>query len=350
MSTLSRCDLMKRSRRKKSCGGIAGKHSLQRRGRGVRAQLAVGPQHLAVAMADREVLVQRVEDRRVGEHAPDRRHEVVPDEERVLEVHDVGLVRPDELREVLRVEVLVAGGHREEVEVVGLRVEEVLVRIVADGAERGAGVRRPRGRDVGPDPRDQQRLELVGVPQRSRTAPARSLRAPREEGRVVVQHVENLGLLHVGQPCSDPRPEKKRSQRRPRARSSPRRRASPARTGGRVGQVVHGAKVPLAGDAPVTLLHLAEELGMVVANAASRGTTRNSTPSLARAAASAVASPEVATTTVAFSGGGCRGTRSIERCVSGGRTLPAGAGAPSRGLRTANCELSCPPRSLRVRS
>ena len=97
--------------------------------RSVHAELAVGAHHLAVAVADRQELVQRVEDRRVGKHAPHGRHEVVAEEERVLEVHDVGLVRLDELREVLRVEALVAGGHREEVEVVRLRVEEVLVRV-----------------------------------------------------------------------------------------------------------------------------------------------------------------------------------------------------------------------------
>jgi hypothetical protein len=39
--------------------------------RGVCAQLAVGAHHLPVAMADRQVLVQRVEDGDIGEHPPD---------------------------------------------------------------------------------------------------------------------------------------------------------------------------------------------------------------------------------------------------------------------------------------
>src|SRR5689334_13671474 len=55
--------------------------------RGLFAALGVeGADHLSIAMADRQELVQRVEDRRVGQHATDQAEQVEPDEVRVLEV------------------------------------------------------------------------------------------------------------------------------------------------------------------------------------------------------------------------------------------------------------------------
>ena len=57
------------------------------------------PHHLAVAVADRQVLVQRVDDRHVGQRVPGDAHEVVAEEERVLEVHDVRLLGEQEVAE-----------------------------------------------------------------------------------------------------------------------------------------------------------------------------------------------------------------------------------------------------------
>ena len=80
--------------------------------RRLQAQLvAVGAHHLAVAVADRQELVQRVDDRRVRQRAADRAEHVVADEEGVLEVDDVGLVREQEVAADARVERLVARGR-----------------------------------------------------------------------------------------------------------------------------------------------------------------------------------------------------------------------------------------------
>ena len=68
--------------------------------RGLQARLLGGGAHeLPVAVADRQELVQRVDDRALGQHAAEREH-VVADEVRVLEMDDVGLECPQEVRDV----------------------------------------------------------------------------------------------------------------------------------------------------------------------------------------------------------------------------------------------------------
>ena len=99
---------MKRLRRKKVCGLMSGKHSWQRRGDASwQSSLVERAHHLAVAVADRQVLVQRVDDRRVGQRVPRHAHDVVAEEERVLEVDDVGPVREQEVAEEPRQDLLV---------------------------------------------------------------------------------------------------------------------------------------------------------------------------------------------------------------------------------------------------
>ncbi len=197
-STCARCDLMNRSRRKNSCGGISGKHSLQRRGEACVHSSPLGPHHLPVAVADRQVLVQRVEDRHIREQAPDRRHDVEADEERVLEMDDVGLVCLEEVGDVPGVEALVARRHREEVEVARLREQEVLVRVVARHAERRARVRRcASDATFGPMRATSSGSNSVGLAQRLVQLERVGLRSAREQRRVVVEDVQDLCLLHA---------------------------------------------------------------------------------------------------------------------------------------------------------
>jgi hypothetical protein len=61
----------------------------------------------------------------------------------VLEVDDVRPVGEEEVRQVLGVERLVAGGEGEEVEVVGLGEDEVLAGVAVDRAEGGSRVGDP---------------------------------------------------------------------------------------------------------------------------------------------------------------------------------------------------------------
>ncbi len=101
-----------------------------------------GPDHLALVVADREELVQRVDDRHAGQRPPDLADGVIAQEERVLEVDDVGADGEQELAEVLGVEALVEA-HRsvEPVEVVAIGIDEVLVVRAVDGGEPGLGMR-----------------------------------------------------------------------------------------------------------------------------------------------------------------------------------------------------------------
>ena len=127
---------MKRLRMKNVCGLISGKHSWQRRGDcSWHSSLLPRAHHLPVVMADRQVLVQHVDDRRVGQRVLRDAQDVVADQEVVLEVDDVGLVRQQEVAEVARERLLVgrtAGrGSRSRVDV---GVEEVLVGVVVHRA------------------------------------------------------------------------------------------------------------------------------------------------------------------------------------------------------------------------
>ena len=84
-------------------GVIVGKHSWQRRGdSSSQSSLVLGADHLAVPVADRHVLVKRVDDRRVGQRVAGHADHVVARCRRVLEVHDVGLLREQEVAEVPR--------------------------------------------------------------------------------------------------------------------------------------------------------------------------------------------------------------------------------------------------------
>ena len=64
-------------------------------------------------MADRHELVQRVDDRRIGQRVLDLPQHVVAEEHRVLQVHDVGLDRLQERPQMLGVELLVVADRAE---------------------------------------------------------------------------------------------------------------------------------------------------------------------------------------------------------------------------------------------
>jgi hypothetical protein len=69
--------------------------------RRVRAELPVPrTDELADVVTDRQVLVQRVHDRRVGQRVAYHADRVEADEERVLEMDDVGTVREKEVPEI----------------------------------------------------------------------------------------------------------------------------------------------------------------------------------------------------------------------------------------------------------
>ena len=74
--------------------------------------LGVAPHHLAVAVADRQVLVQGVDDRHVRQRVLRDAHDVVTEEDRVLEVHDVGLLGEQEVAEEPRQDLLVRATSR----------------------------------------------------------------------------------------------------------------------------------------------------------------------------------------------------------------------------------------------
>ena len=105
------------------------------------AQLVVlRSDHLAVPVADREVLVQGVDDRRVRQRVARHPDHVVAEVVRVLEVHDVGLQVPEEPLEMDGQRRPVGQPSEEVVEVAELGVEQVLVRVSVDHRDRRVGM------------------------------------------------------------------------------------------------------------------------------------------------------------------------------------------------------------------
>ncbi len=108
--------------------------------RGLQAKRLVhGSHESAVTVADGHVVVQRVDDRRRGQHAADQGDQLAAHEQRVLKVHDVGVLRAQEVGEEPRVQRLLPIGHVEEVEPALLDPHEVLARVTVEGAERASG-------------------------------------------------------------------------------------------------------------------------------------------------------------------------------------------------------------------
>src|SRR5262249_17069243 len=104
------------------------------------------PDHLAVAVADRPELVQRVDDGGARQRRPRLPQQIDAEEERVLEVDYVGPVGAQELVVVVGDQVLVARRQQEGVEVGRVYAGQVLVGVAVHQAERRARVRGGGGR------------------------------------------------------------------------------------------------------------------------------------------------------------------------------------------------------------
>ncbi len=194
---------MKRSRKKNRRGLISGKHSLQRRGDCSSAEFpGLGPDHLAVVVADRQVLVEHVDDRRVRQRVPRDAQEVVAEQVVVLEVDDVGPVREQKVAVVLgRSPPCPSRAVKEVVEPRDVGPHEVLVGVLVDGAHRRVRVQGGTSfvRAGSTRPSQEHRLDVAGVPQCLVEAQGVSLCATRPKMRVVVTDDQNLRLvLHGG--------------------------------------------------------------------------------------------------------------------------------------------------------
>src|SRR5687767_14889135 len=94
----------------------------------LQAQLLIfGTHHLTSAMTDRQVFMQRVDDRRQWQRVPRLANQVVPEEEGMLEMNDVGLVCQQKFAKMSCVRRLVRRGHVEEIKITGPRLPEVLI-------------------------------------------------------------------------------------------------------------------------------------------------------------------------------------------------------------------------------
>jgi len=123
----------------------------------------VGLHHLSAAVTNRQILVQRVYDRRIGQRIADLADKLVTEEPSVLKVDDVGPGGEQKVAKVSRVQPFV--GHRaiKRIKTKTLRIEEVLVGIILNHAEKSSseGPLLRQGRAAF----DQQlRLEVAGRP------------------------------------------------------------------------------------------------------------------------------------------------------------------------------------------
>ena len=105
MSTSEKCDWISRCAQEERLRRDLGIALVAAPRRGLQAQLAAeGPHQLAVVVADREVLVQRVDDRNVGQQAPRQAEQLGADEQGVLDVDHVGALGAQHLGEPLGVD------------------------------------------------------------------------------------------------------------------------------------------------------------------------------------------------------------------------------------------------------
>src|SRR5205809_427712 len=106
----------------------AGETFMAAPGRGLGAKLVVpSAHHLAVAMADRPVLMQSIDDGHPRQRIAGFAQDVVTQEEGVLEMHHVRLQGEQEISVELGKGVLIAGRTVKPVEVGYISIEKVLV-------------------------------------------------------------------------------------------------------------------------------------------------------------------------------------------------------------------------------
>ena len=165
----------------------------------MRAQLErARAHHLPVVVADRDVLMERVDDGGLGAAVAYLADERVAEELRVLYVHDIRTHRHEEVADVFRVEVGIGHGAVEVVVLELVCVEHVLVVCSFERRQQRAAVHVPEATDRRASFRHEDRLVLGSAAKGAEHLVRVRLGAARLQRRVRMADEQELQPVWAG--------------------------------------------------------------------------------------------------------------------------------------------------------